>query len=46
MTEQVPSRSGATFWSRMVYINGVNVLDGDVLDTEAISHTGQAIRIV
>ena len=27
-----------------VYINGVNVLDGDVLDTEAIRHTGQAIR--
>lgn len=27
-----------------VYINGVNVLDGDVLDTEALSHTGRAIR--
>ena len=29
-----------------VYINGVNVLDGDVLDTEAIRHTGRAIRNV
>ena len=28
----------------MKLFNGVNVLDGDVLDTEAISHTGRAIK--
>lgn len=33
-----------SFGIEKVYINGVNVLDGDVLDTEAISHTGRAIR--
>ena len=27
-----------------VYINGINVLDNDVLDTEAIKHTGRAIK--
>ena len=35
-----------SFGIEKVYINGVNVLDDDVLDTEAIRHTGRTIRIV
>mgnify|MGYP003295006215 CR=1 FL=1 len=27
-----------------VYINGNNVLDGDILDTEAIKHSGRAMK--
>ena len=27
-----------------VYINGIKVLDGDMLDAEAIMHSGRAIR--
>ena len=32
------------FGIEKVYINGTKVLDGDVLDTEAIRHSGRAIR--
>jgi N-acyl-D-amino-acid deacylase len=33
-----------SFGIEKVYINGINVLDGDVLDTEAIKHSGRAMR--
>ena len=33
-----------SFGIEKVYINGINVLDDDVLDTEAIKHTGRAIK--
>ena len=33
-----------SFGIEKVYINGINVLDNDVLDTEAIKHTGRAIK--
>jgi N-acyl-D-amino-acid deacylase len=32
------------FGIEKVYINGVKVLDGDVLDSEAIRHSGRAMR--
>jgi N-acyl-D-amino-acid deacylase len=32
------------FGIEKVYINGIKVLDGDVLDAEAIKHSGRAIR--
>jgi N-acyl-D-amino-acid deacylase len=32
-----------SFGIEKVYINGVNVLDGDTLDAEAIKHTGRAM---
>ena len=32
------------FGIEKVYINGINVLDGELLDTEAIKHSGRAIR--
>ena len=28
-----------------VYINGINVLDGDILDSEAIKHSGRAMKV-
>ena len=28
------------------YLNGVKVLDGDMLDAEAIKHTGRAMRAI
>ena len=33
-----------SFGIEKVYINGIKVLDGDVLDTEAIKHSGRAMR--
>ena len=33
-----------SFGIEKVYINGVNVLNGDMLDTEAIKHSGRAIK--
>lgn len=33
-----------SFGIEKVYINGIKVLDGDVLDPEAIKHSGRAIR--
>ena len=33
-----------SFGIEKVYINGINVLDGDILDTEAIKHSGRAIK--
>ena len=33
-----------SFGIEKVYINGINVLDGDVLDSEAIRHSGRAMR--
>ena len=33
-----------SFGIEKVYINGINVLDGDVLDLEAIKHSGRAMR--
>jgi N-acyl-D-amino-acid deacylase len=33
-----------SFGIEKVYINGISVLDGDVLDTEAIKHSGRAMR--
>lgn len=32
------------FGIEKVYINGNNVLDGDILDTEAIKHSGRAMK--
>ena len=32
------------FGIEKVYINGINVLDADTLNTEAIRHSGRAIR--
>ena len=34
-----------SFGIEKVYINGVMVLDGDILDTEAIKHSGRAMRV-
>jgi N-acyl-D-amino-acid deacylase len=34
-----------SFGIEMVYINGIKVLDGDVLDKEAIKRSGRAIRV-
>ena len=34
------------FGIEQVYINGVKVLDGDVLDAEAIKHSGRAMRAI
>ena len=36
---------GKAFGIEKVYINGVMVLDGDILDTEAIKHSGRAMRV-
>ena len=33
-----------SFGIEKVYINGINVLDGDLLDAEAIRHSGRAMR--
>lgn len=33
-----------SFGIEKVYINGIKVLDGDVLDSEAIKHSGRAMR--
>lgn len=33
-----------SFGIEKVYINGINVLDGDVLDKDAIRHSGRAVR--
>ena len=33
------------FGIEMVYINGIKVLDGDVLDAEAIRHSGRAMKV-
>ena len=33
-----------SFGIEKVYINGINVLDGDTLDSEAIKHSGRAMR--
>lgn len=33
-----------SFGIEKVYINGINILDGDILDTEAIKHSGRAIK--
>ena len=33
-----------SFGIEKVYINGIKVMDGDVLDTEAIRHSGRAMR--
>ena len=33
-----------SFGIEKVYINGIKVMDGDVLDTEAIKHSGRAMR--
>lgn len=33
-----------SFGIEKVYINGVNVLDGEILDAEAIKHSGKAMR--
>ena len=33
-----------SFGIEKVYINGINVLDGDTLDSEAIMHSGRAMR--
>ena len=33
-----------SFGIEKVYINGINVLDGDVLDSDAIKHSGRAMR--
>lgn len=32
------------FGIEKVYINGINVLNGETLDTEAIRHSGRAMR--
>ena len=34
-----------SFGIEKVYINGVNVLDNETIDTEAMKHTGRAIRV-
>lgn len=34
----------APFGIEMVYINGTRVLNGDVIDTEAIKHSGRAMK--
>jgi N-acyl-D-amino-acid deacylase len=34
------------FGIEKVYINGIKVLDADVLDAEAIKHSGRAMRAV
>ena len=33
-----------SFGIEKVYINGIKVLDGDVLDSEAIKHSGRAMK--
>lgn len=35
---------GQSFGIEKVYINGIKVLDADVLDVEAIKHSGRAVR--
>lgn len=35
---------GHSFWIEKVYINEVQVLDGDVLDREAIKSSGRALK--
>ena len=34
-----------SFGIEKVYINGINVLDGDILDSEAIKHSGRAMKV-
>ena len=33
-----------SFGIEKVYINGINVLDGDMLDADAVRHSGRAMR--
>ena len=33
-----------SFGIEKVYINGIKVLDGGILDTDAIKHTGRAMK--
>ena len=33
-----------SFGIEKVYVNGIKVLDGDILDAEAIKHSGMAMR--
>ena len=35
-----------SFGIEKVYINGIKVLDGDILDAEAIRHSGKAMRVL
>ena len=35
-----------SFGIEQVYINGIKVLDGDMLDAEAIRHSGRAMRVL
>ena len=47
--DEAKLRNGITdqelpFGIEKVYINGNNVLDGDILDTEAIKHSGRAMK--
>ena len=35
---------GESFGIEKVYINGIKVLDGDILDADAIKHSGRAMR--
>jgi N-acyl-D-amino-acid deacylase len=34
------------FGIEKVYINGIKVLEGEVLDAEAIKHSGMAMRVI
>jgi N-acyl-D-amino-acid deacylase len=34
-----------SFGIEKVYINGIKVLDGDILDQEAIRHSGRAMKV-
>lgn len=43
LRDGIPDRE-QSFGIEKVYINGIKVLDGDVLDTEAIRHSGRAMR--
>ena len=35
-----------SFGIEKVYINGINVLNGDKLDAEAIKHSGRALKAI
>ena len=37
---------GESFGIEKVYINGVKVLDGGILDAGAIRHSGRAIKVI
>ena len=36
---------GHSFGIEKVYVNGINVLDGEQVKSEAIRHSGKAIRV-